>query len=133
MTELLHENLSDPIGDRAPVDHVEERATGGMRDIQERAEGSRREEWVTCALKDARAPRDVFAEATKQRRLSDPRLSADEHDSPSPAFEPLRMPGESLRACPRARGGASPRERRVDDAHGEIVVSRSASAQLHPR
>ena len=118
--------LRDPIRNRAALKEIGKGSTGRLRDVDERSEGSRREERIARTKHEPAAAGGVFTEPPDERRLADAGLSADEHDSPRAG----RRLGE---CCMKGRervvafeefpdGG----ERTCDGAHGVIVLSTPA-------
>jgi hypothetical protein len=81
--ELARERSCNLVGLRAAGHQLLELAARGLGDLEEGAERPGREERVAVAPENARRTVLVAAEAAQQRRLADPRLTADEHEPPA--------------------------------------------------
>src|SRR3954465_15785231 len=76
-------------------DELLELTAGGGGNVEERTEGTRREEWVTCAPEDPDRGFLLVAEPPQQRRLSRARLACHEHEATAGAVtNPLERGGQ---------------------------------------
>ena len=77
--ELADESAGDLVGRRFAVNELRELTPGLVGDVEERPQRCRGQQRLAGAPEDARRPPPLVAELSQQGRLSDPRLTTDEH------------------------------------------------------
>jgi hypothetical protein len=123
--QLVEQRGGDVVRARRPGHELGERPTGGLGDVEERAE------WRRRAQRLARAPQDAgvggFAEAAQECGLADARFAADEQQTtlgPDPG-EQAGERGQAVVALEQRHGSVSHAQR--------VRPSRSAFAPASPR